>query len=158
MRRAEMARRRKNLSEKRNEEEKVRAKCHLKQFIGERPLTLHTRWTLSTDCSRSRPPSGAVELRRPRLLMAPPAKRARRPRKPTLPCRGGSAVQTAAESLCQKNGWVHLLDVSSAHLPFTLEKWLKRFDVTCRNYNGSALMEGFSTMVIGKRTTSFAGD
>ena len=99
-----------------------------------------------------------VELRRPKPLMAPPAKKAWRLRRPTLPWRGGSAVKMAVESLCQKNGWVHLLGVSSAHLPFPREKWLKKFDVTCRDYNGLALMEGFSTKVIGKWTTSFARD
>ena len=50
MRRAEMARRRKNLSEKRNEEEKVRlSPCVYMIFL----LTQTSRWTRSTNFSRS---------------------------------------------------------------------------------------------------------
>ena len=60
MRRAEMARRRKNLSEKRNEEEKVCYRIlHLSTNIA---LTCY-RWTQSISCSRSQHRSAAVALR-----------------------------------------------------------------------------------------------
>lgn len=49
MRRAEMARRRKNLSEKRNEEEKVRV-IELRRYSTQRILTSAIRWIPSTDC------------------------------------------------------------------------------------------------------------
>jgi Ino eighty subunit 2 len=54
-RRAEMARRRKNLSEKRNEEEKVCSRYS--PFL--RHVLILCRWTRSTACSRSKPPSAA---------------------------------------------------------------------------------------------------
>ena len=61
MRRAEMARRRKNLSEKRNEEEKVGLTRHPPPctLISEQVLTCHSS-TPSTVCSRNSLPSAAV--------------------------------------------------------------------------------------------------
>lgn len=65
MRRAEMARRRKNLSEKRNEEEKV---CRLLLSRTSRTDSNH-RWTRSTSCSRSQRRSVEREPRwKPREL------------------------------------------------------------------------------------------
>jgi Ino eighty subunit 2 len=58
MRRAEMARRRKNLSEKRNEEEKV---CSISSWSSHKLIKY--RWTPSTDSSRNSPLNAAARLR-----------------------------------------------------------------------------------------------
>ena len=71
MRRAEMARRRKNLSEKRNEEEKV---CSHSTAMASRRLTEIYRWIPLTSCSRNRPPNVglAQRLSLPKMLQMEP--------------------------------------------------------------------------------------
>lgn len=65
-----------------------------------------------------------------------------------LPSCGGLVARMDVKSACQRNGWVHLPGVFSAH-QFPRRKWLKSFDAICRSYNGSALMEGFTDNVFG---------
>jgi hypothetical protein len=109
MRRAEMARRRKNLSEKRNEEEKVRPPLFPFAAVLRLLTLLVCRWTRSTSCSKSRRPSGApgpksllrsrrsIWLRRARRR----ARRSGRIRCLCAGCRVGRAVGWG----CRRSGW-----------------------------------------------------
>ena len=101
MRRAEMARRRKNLSEKRNEEEKVpersnRGKPHVADL---------GRWIQSTGCSEDNHPNDVVAQRplrvRNRLQQS---QRRWSPRRQTLQWFAGSVVRTVVRLLCPKSG------------------------------------------------------
>jgi len=112
MRRAEMARRRKNLSEKRNEEEKVNFSfisptLLLYSLIEELLfLTVH-RWIRSTVCSGNSPQNDGAEVPpsvRTPPTQPPPTKRASSPKRPILSWSDGSAAQTVARSACPWNG------------------------------------------------------
>jgi hypothetical protein len=103
MRRAEMARRRKNLSEKRNEEEKVRSIFPSQNSI---LLTIHSS-TPSTASSRSSPQSAAV-----RALPPTSTNQARKQslnrNVPTLYLYDTSRTPRAHNSLSQTSGCKHL--------------------------------------------------
>lgn len=108
MRRAEMARRRKNLSEKRNEEEKVRARFTATQI----PFAdINFRWTPSTSYSRNLHPSVELALKLSRLKT--PQRRLQhilRMERNTstlqaLSLFATSTTKTEAGSACRQNGW-----------------------------------------------------
>lgn len=117
MRRAEMARRRRNLSEKRNEEVKVGVFMVLfalssphaqrrsmdKHNTNSEILRYTCRWRLSTSCSRSR--CGRTTKRGRQGLTATtrlPMKAAVLRPQPTPCLCAGSATRTAVESLCRQ--------------------------------------------------------
>lgn len=128
MRRTEMARRRKNLSEKRNEEEKVGGHG-LPLDVIERTLTTKNRWTPSTDFSANRLRNGGAEspLRRRRRRRRG-IKRRRRSRKLILSSSDGSVATMAADSACQTNGLGHRQVVLSGTTD--PENWWKRCNCT----------------------------
>jgi hypothetical protein len=106
MRRAEMARRRKNLSEKRNEEEKVLLSHSLS-----RSLLTSTRWKRSTSSSKSKPPKPMLvaEISTPYPEMPHPIPRAR---KPILFSFVLSATKMGTALVCRRSGSRGLLELS----------------------------------------------
>jgi Ino eighty subunit 2 len=103
MRRAEMARRRKNLSEKRNEEEKVRSTVCAHYAT----LLILPSWTLSTACSRNNHPN--ADARAPPQTSMSQVRRARPSQNArTLSSFATSKTPRVRSSLCQTIGFKHL--------------------------------------------------
>ncbi len=114
MRRAEMARRRRNLSDKRNEEVKV---CSSVSPRARRRLTSPSRWRPSTSFSRSRPPRPtSAEVWATRLQMMLTGR---------IPCSSAGSARRRA------TWWGFRMGCSSARLAkplvaFPLARWWKR--------------------------------
>lgn len=108
MRRAEMARRRKNLSEKRNEEEKVLFSsspilCLLTHVIYITKLTMTNRWKQSTSSSKNKPPRPMPAARSSTSSPANPLPTSK-PSSQTRHSCDGSATRTGTSSGSPKSG------------------------------------------------------
>lgn len=120
MRRAEMARRRKNLSEKRNEEEKVRWAGEA-AFLGLEislstgcitSLTCKHRWIRLIGCCANRLQNVVVVFQLLKRKPTPPKQRQKRQRNHSQRWSDGSVVARAVVSVCLKNGSGLLRDAS----------------------------------------------
>jgi hypothetical protein len=113
-RRAEMARRRKNLSEKRNEEEKVGHAAFL--TLKDLRANPYIRWKRSTSFYRSRLRNDELELRSQQPM--PPSILGRKTKKVdrNLICcmSDGSTTRMGAGLACRRNGYTHPLVMSSS--------------------------------------------
>lgn len=128
MRRQEMARRRRNLSEKRNEEVKVRRYPFAPSLGFRNRLCIEflltesffCRWKLSTSYSRNRPPKSAKKL----LLREPKAKRTPAPKRLGF---AGSTTRTEAKLPCPRKSSKDQAVLSlAAEKACHLARWLKR--------------------------------
>ena len=123
-RRAEMARRRKNLSDKRNEEEKV---CFSLLAVNNTLLTFDSRWTRLTSFSTNKLPSAAHEPKWKPLAQSKPAKHLLLNATQTLwiPRESdGSAIRLAVSSSCRRCGKTHLLENHLGCHPRGVVTWL----------------------------------
>ena len=116
LKRAEMARRRKNLTDQKLEEEKVADRA-LSTIPLAFKLTTHRRWKRSTVSSRNRPPKCVAEAGRPATPL-PPTRAATPPWRgpshhPRQPWCAGSATSRASGWLFRAAGWKGLPEGSS---------------------------------------------
>ena len=154
MRRAEMARRRRNLSEKRNEEVKVGVLINL--MLGHF-LTLHLdRWKPSTSCSRSK---------RPRQTGGMPSKATRHQTAKATDLAhclsAGSAPRREAELLCRTRCLLLLLArylLGRAERLGVLRggRWFRRFLDFCGSM-GTTILRALSRLFSSAESVSFFG-
>lgn len=135
MRRAEMARRRRNLSEKRNEEVKACCNRTCSHVTGTTSanMVLACSKKRSTSSSRSKPVRRTARVAR---LSARMSWARASPRDPTPSSSGGSVRRMGSGCLCQRRSWRALLAVYSLMAPVLVapallswpvrEKWSRR--------------------------------